>query len=183
VRATDELRAEHEGIKLMLRIIEATCRRLDAGEPVDRDDLPRIVEFLSVFADRCHHGKEEDLLFPALEAAGVPREGGPIGVMLSEHAGGRELIKAMRAALDSLGAGASDAADGFISSAMAYKELLEQHIEKENGVLFAVADRALAAEQQDELFEGFEAIERERIGVGKHEEFHALMDTLAGKYL
>jgi hemerythrin-like domain-containing protein len=103
--------------------------------------------------------------------------------MLAEHARGRELIKAMRAALDSLGAGASDAADGFISSAMAYKELLEQHIEKENGVLFVVPDRALAAEQQDELFEGFEAIERERIGVGKHEEFHALMDTLAGKYL
>jgi len=66
---------------------------------------------------------------------------------------------------------------------MAYKELLEQHIEKENGILFMVADRALSSGRQDELFEGFETIERERIGVGKHEEFHALMDTLAGKYL
>jgi hemerythrin-like domain-containing protein len=36
-----------------------------------------MMEFLSVFADTCHHGKEEDFLFPGLEAAGIPNEGGP----------------------------------------------------------------------------------------------------------
>jgi hemerythrin-like domain-containing protein len=35
------------------------------------------MEFLTVFVDKCHHGKEEEFLFPALEAAGIAREGGP----------------------------------------------------------------------------------------------------------
>jgi hemerythrin-like domain-containing protein len=183
VRSTDELRAEHEGIGVMLRVMDVICRRLTEGGEVDPADLPRIVEFLSVFADRCHHGKEEDLLFPALEGAGVPREGGPIGAMLAEHARGRELIGEMRDALSGPEAGSAGALAAFASSALAYRALLTQHIEKENAVLFSAADRLLSTSTDDELFDGFEVIERERIGVGKHEEFHALLDALAAKYV
>jgi len=179
MQATDELRAEHEGIKVMLGVMETVCRR---AEPADPADLHKIVEFLSVFADRCHHGKEEDLLFPALEAAGVPRDGGPIGVMLEEHTRGRELIGAMRDALSEWDADPARARAGFASSALAYAALLRDHIEKENTVLFVAADRLLSPSLDHELFEGFEEIERDRIGVGKHEEFHALMDALAAKY-
>jgi hemerythrin-like domain-containing protein len=183
VKATNELRAEHDGITVMLRIMGAICERIEAGQPVDRDDPPRIVEFLSVFAGRCHHGKEEDLLFPALERCGVPREGGPIGVMLDEHTRGRAFILGMRAALDRWATDDATAARDFAENARGYVALLTQHIEKESAGLFAAADQLLTAEHQQTLFEGFEAIERERIGVGKHEEFHALMDVLADKYL
>lgn len=55
--------------------------------------LEKIHEFLKVFADKCHHAKEEDVLFPEMEKAGVLRKGGPIGVMLAEHAQGREYVK------------------------------------------------------------------------------------------
>ena len=183
VRSIDELRAEHEGIKVMLGVVEAICARIESGGAVDSDDIPRIVEFFSVFADRCHHTKEEDLLFPALEAAGAPREGGPIGVMLEEHAQARALIRAMRDALSGLDDNSAGALTAFAPSALAYKALLEQHSEKENDILFAAAERVLPSDRDDELFEGFAEIERERIGVGKHEEFHALLDALSAKYL
>jgi hemerythrin-like domain-containing protein len=61
--------------------------------------------------------------------------------------------------------------------------LLKDHIEKENSVLFMMADSRLSEKRQDELFEGFEKIEEERIGVGKHEEFHGLLKKLSGAYL
>jgi len=183
VKATDELKAEHEGIRVMLGILNEVARRLDAGETVDLPDLPKIVDFLSTFADRCHHGKEEDLLFPTLEKCGIPREGGPIGVMLEEHNLGREHIRAMRDALDRMASNDEGATRDFAIHARGYAELLDQHIEKEQGILFAMADQVLSPEQQDELYEGFEAIERERIGPGKHEEYHALLAVLAAKYL
>ena len=57
------------------------------------------MDFLSIFVDKCHHGKEEEFLFPALEAKGVKREGGPIGVMLHEHEQGRGLVAMLRNAV------------------------------------------------------------------------------------
>jgi hemerythrin-like domain-containing protein len=82
MKATQQLRAEHEGIQLMLRILEAICRKLEAGERVNPDHMEGIIEFFRVFVDHCHHGKEEELLFPVMEAAGVIKQGGPLGVML-----------------------------------------------------------------------------------------------------
>jgi hemerythrin-like domain-containing protein len=182
VESTDELRAEHEGVRVMLSVIRAICRRLGTDEAVDPSDLPKVIEFLSVFVDRCHHGKEEDLLFPALEAAGVARDGGPIGVMLAEHAEGRELIRAMREALERWDVDPPEARRTFAARALAYADLLEEHIGKENGVLFVAAEAMLTPEADGELAAGFEAIERERIGAGKHEEFHALLDVLSARY-
>ncbi|WP_367339534.1 hemerythrin domain-containing protein [Aminivibrio sp.] len=106
MKSTDELSSEHRGIEVMLDILDEAARRIVTGEPADFGHLEGMMEFLSVFADKCHHGKEEEFLFPSLEAAGIPNEGGPIGVMLSEHRKGRECIAGMKkgvAALDGRG--------------------------------------------------------------------------------
>src|SRR3546814_12953879 len=58
-------------------------------------DVTQFMGFLREFADTCHHGKEEGLLFPAMIAAGLSADGGPISVMLSEHEQGRALVAAM----------------------------------------------------------------------------------------
>jgi len=83
--AVEQLKKEHEAIKAMLKILEAVLKRLEAGEKTEPEHLSEIVDFFCVFADRCHHVKEEEIFFPALEQAGIPKEGGPIGVMLQEH--------------------------------------------------------------------------------------------------
>jgi hemerythrin-like domain-containing protein len=77
--ATQQLKDEHEGILLMLRVLDRIAAKIDAKEDVDPHHLERIVEFLQIFADRCHHGKEEDLLFPELEKVGFPEKRGPSG--------------------------------------------------------------------------------------------------------
>ena len=91
----EQLREEHQGITLMLKILEKVCAKMEAQGKVNPDHLERIVEFFRIFADKCHHGKEEDLLFPEMEKAGIPREKGPIGVMLAEHSQGRGFVQGM----------------------------------------------------------------------------------------
>ena len=91
----EQLKEEHQGILLMLRILEKVAAKLGAKGKLDLKHLERIVEFFRVFVDKCHHGKEEDLLFPEMEKAGVPKEQGPIGVMLAEHQQGRGYIRGM----------------------------------------------------------------------------------------
>lgn len=81
-----------------------------------------MLEFFTVFVDKCHHGKEEEeLLFPAMEQAGVARDRGPIGVMLREHELGRECVRKMKAAFSRLNTGDSQAATDFVRSARDYK--------------------------------------------------------------
>ncbi|MEJ2111943.1 MAG: hemerythrin domain-containing protein [Acidobacteriota bacterium] len=183
MKATDELRKEHEGILLMLHILEAVSKKIQLGDRTDPDDLDNIVEFLSVFADKCHHGKEEDFLFPALEASGIPKEGGPIGVMLEEHKIGRGLIAKLKASVNMCRSGEGKAPAEFTSTAGEYIELLRQHINKENNILFPMADRVLDASKDNNLFASFEKLEKDQIGEGKHEEFHALLKKLRDKYM
>ena len=87
--ATEILRKEHDAILRMLEVTEQVAEQLDRGEKVAPQTLDGLLEFFRLFADQCHHGKEEELLFPALERKGMPRQTGPIEVMLIEHDHGR----------------------------------------------------------------------------------------------
>lgn len=180
--ATQQLRDEHEGIKVMLAVLEHLAIRMENGQQVNLDHAEQIVDFLRTFADKCHHGKEEDLLFPALEAAGVPAQNGPIGVMLGEHTLGRSYIRGMADALERLRAG-EDAGEDYADNALGYVELLRAHIDKENNILFTMAERMLPAAEHERQAADFERIEAERIGPGVHERYHALIHSLRDTYL
>ncbi len=182
MKATEALKNEHQGVKLMLRVLEELSAKIERGETLKQEHLDGILEFLSVFVDTCHHGKEEDFLFPALEAAGVRKQGGPIGVLLEEHEAGRSLVSKIRTASASLSKDPA-APNAFSTAAREYAMLLAQHIEKEDNVLFPLAETKLNADMDAELFESFERLEIERIGAGKHESFHKLLEDLEREYL
>lgn len=182
MKATNELKNEHQGIELMLRILQSVADKFERGEKVNTEHLDGILEFLSIFVDKCHHGKEEEFLFPALEDAGVLNTGGPIGVMLSEHEQGRKLVARLKDAVTSYKTGDKRIAVRAQLIINEYAALLTQHIAKENTVLFPMADAKLDAAKDAELFKAFERLENERIGPGKHEHFHELLHRLNDKY-
>ena len=101
----EELKDEHQAVKLTLQILAKISARLSQGKEVDLAHLDQVLDFLKTFVDKCHHGKEEDLLFPAMEREGVPRDGGPIGVMLQEHDLGRGYVQALSQGVAALKAG------------------------------------------------------------------------------
>ena len=78
-------------------VLSVSAFRVEKGQDIPKDFFPRAVDFIRNFADRTHHGKEEDNLFPALEQHGMPRQGGPVGVMLDEHDQGRGLVSTLKA--------------------------------------------------------------------------------------
>lgn len=121
-------------------------------------------------------------MFPVMITAGVPKEG-HIAFMLEEHEMGRKYVQAMSDAYSAYARGAQSSYQDISKSALAYISLLRSHIEKENNIVLAMADSFLSEVTQDELFDGFERIEKERIGIGRHEEFHGLLEKLSRIYL
>lgn len=182
MKPTAELSHEHRAILTMIRILGKMADRLDAGTPVDPDDLERSVQFIRVFADKCHHAKEEGYLFPEMEKAGIPRDRGPIGVMLSEHEEGRKHVAAMAGAIPGIRKADRKAAAIFASAARGYGELLTQHIFKEDHVLFPMADARLSPDQQSSLEACFADVEEKIVGPGTHEEYHRLLERLEKAY-
>jgi len=180
MKPSEQLKAEHEAILVILAVLEKICGKLERREKIPETHLPSILEFFQVFADKCHHAKEEEFLFPAYQSVGIPNEGGPIGCMLAEHQEGRQAIAGMKAGLESM---KKEGPQKFISHARAYMDLLSAHIQKENEVLFPMGDSALPAARQAKILQDFDNLEETRIGSGKHEEFHRLIETLETAYL
>ncbi len=183
MKPTEILKDEHRLVLLMLQIMEAVAVRLEQGKPVNTDDLAAIIDFIRTFTDKCHHAKEEKHLFPALEKAGMPHNDGPIAVMLREHELGRSYAGGMDEALGRMKSGDGSHAKTFAENARGYIQLLINHIDKEEHVLFVMADQLLNPAAQAELAEGFERIEREETGAGVHEKYHALLHRLRDAYL
>jgi hemerythrin-like domain-containing protein len=160
MRATKLLKEEHEIILSGLRVLEALADKAMRGDAVPEKVLGEVLEFLGGFADAHHHGKEEEILFPAMERAGFPREGGPLAVMLLEHEEGRGLIATLRQTAPRAGGTHAERMQ-FAAAARGYAQLLSAHIDKENQVLFVMADQAIAPDEQQRVDEAFDVFERE----------------------
>jgi hemerythrin-like domain-containing protein len=140
--ATSRLRDEHVVILAVAEALHEVISAADAGR-WDFDAFGDAVTFIRLFADACHHGKEEDLLFPELEQAGLPRDRGPIAVMLEEHRQGRALARHMAEALPAAREGDERARATLRNAAAGYVDLIRGHIAKEDNVLFEMADQAV----------------------------------------
>lgn len=177
---TDELKHEHQIILIALDGVEREMQRVQGGGPVPEERVGQMIDFIQNFADRCHHAKEENLLFTRMQDRGLPVNGGPIGAMLHEHEEGRRLVRAAAQALPNAGAGDAAAAAALASNLLAYVRLLRQHIDKEDNVLYPMADQILTAADQTELAAAFERVEAEEMGEGTHERYHQLAHEWAG---
>jgi hemerythrin-like domain-containing protein len=177
---TDVLSNEHRVIEQVLDCLERLADDCAVNGRLDGTSAREALEFFRHFADHCHHGKEEGYLFPVLEARGFPQTSGPTGVMRDEHEQGRLHLRGMAESLD--GAAVGEAADiqSFLRHAWAYISLLRQHIEKEDRILFPMANRALKAADQRELLALFDRAEAEHPEA--HERCLRLASELADRW-
>lgn len=182
MRITEILTEEHRVIEQVLACLEEMAAQADATGRLDGAAARQAVDFFRNFADRCHHGKEEQQLFPALESRGVAHEHGPIGRMLYEHDRGRELLHTIEDAIPGAEAGEVPMLGRFIDQARRYVAWLRDHIAKEDNVLFPLADRILSARDQNELGRNFSRVESEEMGEGTHEKYLALANALADRF-
>lgn len=182
MRATEILKNEHRVIETVLDCLEVIVARALTEGKLEADAASQALDFLKAFADGCHHAKEEGFLFPMLERKGFQRDGGPTGVMLHEHAIGREEIAAMAQSLEEAALGRPESLRRFAAHARTYIDLLRQHIFKENQVLFPMADRALTSADQETLLAGFGGHEENSVAPGNHAKYLELADALAKRF-
>jgi hemerythrin-like domain-containing protein len=157
----ESLKKEHRAIEAVIRSLRETAKRVGAGEAVSPDTLQLYIHFIRNFADGSHHQKEERILFPAMNAAGFPSDVGPVACMLGEHEQGRAFVRRMAAAIEGLREGKSEAGAEFASAAYGYCTLLTDHIQKEDTILFRMAENIVGEDRLNALTPGFEAVERE----------------------
>ena len=181
MRATQTLKHEHDVIRQALAVLDALAVRIGRNDLPPAEDLAGLLDFFTVFADGCHHVKEEKILFPALQATGLGRTSGPVPVLLEQHDRGRSLVGFLRRELPALDGDAA-ARERFAATAREYVAMLEQHIRAENEGLFAIADRMLSADRDREISAAFDRHEELEMGADVHRRFHRMLDGLAQRY-
>lgn len=176
--ATSRLRDEHRVILRVADVLQALLATEQETGSWDFDAAADCIAFFRRFADLCHHGKEEDLLFPELQARGMPRDAGPIAVMLYEHQQGRAHVGHMREALDGARAGDEEKAAVLRNAASGYLQLIRGHILKEDNVLFEMADQLVQGPTCRSLCDAYGAVCARRFEGQTKQELEALAADL-----
>jgi len=160
--ATAVLRDEHQLILSVVDVLDGTLKDMDRASGLNFDVIDRCISFFRLYADACHHGKEEDLLFPELIEHGMPGDEGPIAVMLSEHVQGRLFVSGMADAIAGAASGDEQAVKALQANAEGYIDLIRAHIGKEDLVLFEIADNMVVGDACRTLCERYDEVCRGR---------------------
>lgn len=146
----EELKADHEEILKELNLLKDAV----SGPETDRKQVERFLHFTETFTEP-HHKKEEDVLFPELEKKGIPKDGGPIEVMLSEHKIKREYVKSLQTAVK------NNDTNQIRENSLAIITLLQDHINKENNILYPMAESVLSKEDLAHLSDQCELLKKQ----------------------
>lgn len=166
--ATAELRREHDLILRAAALLERAGRRMITGHRVDEPTMTRLVGLLRVLSDQCHHAKEEGVLFPAMRAKGIPREG-PMATMLAEHGEGRDYLGTLSGHPSPVEQAAA---------ALLCAQVLREHVETENRLILPVADELFTPAEHAALARQYAELEARTCGPGFREGVAADLEAL-----
>ena len=180
-KAINNLMDEHAAILFTLKVLIKLERLGENHTAIERSDIEKLVDFLKVFADQCHHGKEEQYLFETGIIAS--EELSTLNAILADHKQARHYILQMEEALSYATEERIILPLAFRQAAKNYIALLHEHIIVENEQFFPILTRSLSIDQDNELFQKFAQFEAEVIGEGVHEYYHQLLDYFDNKYI
>ncbi len=178
--AVETLMNEHRTIERVLDALVGFAEDTVRRGTTEKEELARFVTFVREFADACHHGKEEDILFAAMVDAGFPRNGGPVAVMLHEHDQGRALVRILRDRAEQPGGWSDGDRQEIAEVARGYSAMLHAHIHKEDAILYPMAEQHLPPEVMERVAQDCARYDAAR--EGNHEKLHALGGELVARH-
>ena len=174
---------EHENIRRMLKVARNLSYGVMINDNFDIDDLPKVIDFIRNYADKHHHGKEEDILFETMskELEKLANSGAITGMYI-EHDNGRLYMANLEKGLEAFKAGNDEARLDIIANLICYADLLDRHIEKENTAMYKFAETQLSDESKKYVEEEALAIEDQATKDGVQDKYVNLLEELEGKY-
>jgi uncharacterized protein len=170
----DLLRQDHEITERVFAAMEVQFAA-PAGPPPAQ--VMRLVRFVNDYVDACHNQKEEQHLFPRLERAGMPRDAGPLGVMLDEHRRAQQMVSTLVSLGRAFAAGDREVLPQLREAFNGYAALCRDHFWKENDILYPAAKRMLSDEDAAAVVEGIEAVEA-GLGDGIRERYYRMAQEI-----
>lgn len=168
---TKILSAEHQNILKVIDVVLNECEQLDNGKAIDIQFFKNVISFIKNYADGFHHVKEEDILFRYMVEGPGGMHCNPIPVMLHEHDLGRQYVREMENALEY-----SDFS-ALLQNAVGYCYLLQDHIDKEDNVLYPMAEQALTDQQKETMEHLYKQVSIKDYNIG---DINVLIDELTG---
>ena len=174
---------EHENIRRMLKVARNLSYRVLTEAEYDIDDFPKVIDFVRNYADKHHHGKEEDILFKTMskELEKLAKSGAITGMYI-EHDNSRLYMTNLENAVEALRKGNDEARLDVIANLISYTDLLDRHIEKENTAMYRFSENSLSEEAKKYVETEAEAVEDKATENGVQDQYIKLLEELEGKY-
>ncbi len=170
-----QLMIEHRLIEKMLGVISQEAARIRAGGTVDPLFIDAAVDFIRMYADRTHHGKEEGILFQELGGKSLTgHDAAAMEELVKEHRLAREKVKALLGARARYQAGGEEAVKEILSIMEWLTEFYPRHIRKEDRDFFPGTERYFSAGELETMLRAF----REFDGKMIHEKYGQLVKSL-----
>lgn len=175
---------EHKNIRRILRVARNISYQLMINGEYDLEDLPKIIDFVRTYADKHHHGKEEDILFETMkkELEAIAKSGAITGMYI-EHDMGRLYMSNLEKAIEAFKSGNDIARLDIIANTISYTDLLDRHIEKENTALYKLAEKMLSDHSKSFIDEESRKIEELASESGLQNKYISLIEELENKYI
>lgn len=176
--------SEHENILRFNQTVRNACKAILDGNEICVEDFRDMISFARNYADKHHHGKEEQILFKEMvDRLGQVGRNLITHGMLVEHDFGRLFISELEIALNQYQLNSdSDVKLDIIANAIGYTKLLKRHIDKENEVVYTYAQKNLPEEVLNEVNSKTDDFERSAVGNGIQKKYSEILKALESKY-
>ncbi|MGO1367807.1 MAG: hemerythrin domain-containing protein [Senegalia sp. (in: firmicutes)] len=183
MNSIDILVNEHDNIKKILKIVRCICVDMVEGKDVDINDFSHIIDFIRNYADKHHHGKEEEILFKYMqEELSLDIGEGPVRGMFIEHDYARSFVINLEMAIKKYNDGDNESKVDIIANAIGYANLLTNHIFKEDNVIYKYAIAHLSNDTLNKINKEVKAIEETQENINKKKKYLDLIENLSKKY-
>lgn len=177
MEAIQDLQREREVIRKVVRVMARIRTQLEEKQTVDAELLRDVVQFMRIFCDQCHHGKQDSYLFPLLESKGLSTVGGPMTDLQKEHEKGRMLTNELSRACSKYITNPETGRVGLMRALRSLVSFYHVHLLKEEYFFRPIAEKLLSIEDRDLLIDQFRSAESD-IGVGAHDAYEVLAEDL-----
>lgn len=171
------LMIEHRLIERVIKVLPGMSKRMTERGEIEPNLIDTTVDFIRMYADRTHHGKEEEILFRDLSKKNLTEEDHRLmGALIDEHVYARRTVKELVAAKESYLKGNKGALATIMDKMEGLVSLYPEHIKKEDRVFFPASMKYFSREEQEVMLKEMWEFDRGMI----HEKYKIVAGILEG---